>query len=961
MQGRGEIDLKQIEAIMEGASIPGVSIATVNGNEKPSTIVLGKDTNSETSVTPETVFGAASLSKPLFAYLVLKLMEANKSNEDKSEWLGKFNQHLDLDTLLKDILPYAELSAKVNEKLGGADKDRGNLLTAKMILSHQTGLHIGKLEFDFEPGSGNCGYSGVPFGYLQKVIEKLTGSTLETLAQEFVFKPLGMNHSSFARGYDLCLISSLPESGQPERNKLYIEYNKENNELRYTVLNPEDIGISGLIEKSDLEKLGEKTGVEKYNLFLQALKASDLIKLQPFLTDILDITSEKKHTRARHAANSLHTTASDYALFCAAWTNDENEEMQNAFVPAVFMMKDKIINDKGEPSCQQVSQDDLKKVAYGLGWELQIDDKGVMAYHAGDMDEWRATVAINLKDKKNKTTTVYFSNSQNGHILQDQIISPNGELENGLNFFRKYGFARTLEELKPDWREKPSWGLRDIFYLSVENITDTNKKKINFFYDGLVESNKENLMLVIFQSDDEDHPFEIPMRYDHAANQYTVAIETGDFCEMFLITKAKAVGDIENPKAEVLQKGFVSLKDGILQPVNKMPGAPSGELKTFLLKNNGDLIKSDTNVTSLQERDRFVTVYLPPGYNPNKMPPYKLQITLDGGQYLNPMQMNVVMDNLTAAKEIEPVVTVFISPHSGPPKEGANGFGLVMPNGYSLAMRLKEYSCNSEFSDKLAALPTTMSQQFNISLDRENITIWGVSAGGLQAIYTGLLHPNVFGNVVAESPQSWNIPEQNGEDWREEIKDEWIEIKDEGKKKTVDITWSTATALLTEKEGEHKEHITQMVQMGHDSISGRKLDKSNPVRFYLDAGSRESEYDSRPEVGSVNLLKGAEVFADAAMKEGHTVVDNNVHVIPNGGHHNMTWMRNQADIMRSMHCSPILSLEKEYSESLAGTKSKILIKPPSISSQSIFSQHETSSKGDKQGDTKILGFRKKGH
>ena len=539
MQSHKKIDLKQVGARMDAGGIAGTTIATASGNEKPSTMVLGKEMGSQSPVTPETVFGAASLSKPLFAYLVLKLIQANsgvdvtddamaasafgrgsdtakKAKETNMDVLrlGQFNlpdgvTHFDLDTPLKDILPYKEL----NE----ADKARGELLTARMVLSHQTGLNIGALKFDFEPGSGNCGYSGVPFGYLQKAVEKLTGSTLEELAQEFVFKPLHMDHSSFALGYDLCLMSSLPESGQPERNKLYVEYNKENNELRYRVLNRDDIGVSGVIKKSGLDKIGEKIGAEKFAIFLEALKTSALIKLQPFLTDILDITSEKD-TRARHAANSLHTTASDYALFCTAWMNDKNEALQAAFVPAVFMMKDKVINDKGEPSCDQVSHDDLKRVAFGLGWELQTDDKGVptMAYHTGDMNEWRATVAMNLKDK---SVTVYFSNAEivnkpytndkghtfdnfytaNGHTLQDLIISPNGELENGLNYFRKYKCARTPEELPDDWREKPSYGVRkpDIPELKSEITTQLHQEQVEDVSQNSVSSSRSSRSVII--------------------------------------------------------------------------------------------------------------------------------------------------------------------------------------------------------------------------------------------------------------------------------------------------------------------------------------------------------------------------------------------------------------------------------------------------------------------------------
>ena len=187
------------------------------------------------------------------------------------------------------------------------------------------------------------------------------------------------------------------------------------------------------------------------------------------------------------------------------------------------------------------------------------------------------------------------------------------------------------------------------------------------------------------------------------------------------------------------------------------------------------------------------------------MSQYLSSIPPDGGQYLFPMQMNVVLDNLIAAKEIEPVITVFISPHSGPPKENVKGFGIVMPEGFPLSMRLKEYNCNPEFADMLAVMPNSLREQFfNVTNDPKHATIWGVSAGGLQATYTALLHPNVFGNVVAESPQAWNIPEQNGKNWREGIVDK---VDERG-----DCTWENGTAKLPLTEGRHNEHITKIMR-----------------------------------------------------------------------------------------------------------------------------------------------------
>ena len=268
-----------------------------------------------------------------------------------------------------------------------------------------------------------------------------------------------------------------------------------------------------------------------------------------------------------------------------------------------------------------------------------------------------------------------------------------------------------------------------------------------------------------------------------------------------------------------------------------MPDVPEGKLETFLLTKDGKIKKPNSlDEQKLETGERFIQVYTPPGYDPNRMPPYNFQVTLDGGQYLFPMQMNVLFHNLIAAKQMEPVVTVFISPHSGPPADKVEGFGIVMPKGYPLSMRLREYNCNFEFADMLAVMPNSLRGQFNVTDDPKHTTIWGVSAGGLQAIYTSLLHPDVFGNVVAESPQAWNIPEQHGKgkNWREGIVEKF-----DGRD---NCTWENGTARLPPTEGLHNEHITQIMRSGQDPISGRKLDSSKPIVFYFDAGEREKEY-----------------------------------------------------------------------------------------------------------------------
>lgn len=79
-------------------------------------------------------------------------------------------------------------------------------ITARMILSHSSGLdnfgHTPPEALNFAPGAG-FQYSGLGYARLQQVIERLTGKTLEALAREHVFQPLGMASSSYVWRPDL--------------------------------------------------------------------------------------------------------------------------------------------------------------------------------------------------------------------------------------------------------------------------------------------------------------------------------------------------------------------------------------------------------------------------------------------------------------------------------------------------------------------------------------------------------------------------------------------------------------------------------------------------------------------------------------------------------------------------------------------------------------------------------------
>ncbi len=81
--------------------------------------------------------------------------------------------------------------------------ERSKQITARMVLNHTTGLPNlrmfekgGRLRFLFSPGERHS-YSGEGYMLLQMVIENITGKDLETLAQEKIFQPLGMDRTSY--------------------------------------------------------------------------------------------------------------------------------------------------------------------------------------------------------------------------------------------------------------------------------------------------------------------------------------------------------------------------------------------------------------------------------------------------------------------------------------------------------------------------------------------------------------------------------------------------------------------------------------------------------------------------------------------------------------------------------------------------------------------------------------------
>jgi len=169
-----EVD-RLIPRLMSDGEVPGLSIVLIRDSRIAWHHAYGL-ANAETGepLTDRTVFEAASLTKPVFAYAVLKLADAGR---------------LSLDAPLGPV-PEDRLT-----------DERARRITARMVLEHTTGfqnevLPGQTLRIHFAPGE-RFSYSGAGFLYLQRFVERTTGKALPVLMDELVFRPLGMRDSGY--------------------------------------------------------------------------------------------------------------------------------------------------------------------------------------------------------------------------------------------------------------------------------------------------------------------------------------------------------------------------------------------------------------------------------------------------------------------------------------------------------------------------------------------------------------------------------------------------------------------------------------------------------------------------------------------------------------------------------------------------------------------------------------------
>jgi len=172
---------QQLDGLMIRHKVPGVSCALVLDRQLVWSRGYGvRCAGTKQPVEPDTIMEACSMSKPFFAYLLLKLVEEGSFDLDKP-----VVEYLEADYIKEDA--------------------RHRNITGRMALTHTSGLPNWRaggwrsgspLSLRFEPGT-EFRYSGEGFLMLQRAVEKYFNTDLDTLSRENLVNPLKLKNTRY--------------------------------------------------------------------------------------------------------------------------------------------------------------------------------------------------------------------------------------------------------------------------------------------------------------------------------------------------------------------------------------------------------------------------------------------------------------------------------------------------------------------------------------------------------------------------------------------------------------------------------------------------------------------------------------------------------------------------------------------------------------------------------------------
>lgn len=186
---------------MKRDKVPGVSVAFFENGEIVWTRGYGyADVEKKTPVTAETLFQAASISKPVAALAAMHLVEQGALSLDEDvnaklkSWKVPENEFTKTEKVTLRRLVTHSAGLTVHGFPGYAVDE--TVPTVVQVLNGEKPANTAPVRVEKEPGKVR-NYSGGGFTIMQLLMTDVTGKAFPALMSELVLRPAGMTHSTY--------------------------------------------------------------------------------------------------------------------------------------------------------------------------------------------------------------------------------------------------------------------------------------------------------------------------------------------------------------------------------------------------------------------------------------------------------------------------------------------------------------------------------------------------------------------------------------------------------------------------------------------------------------------------------------------------------------------------------------------------------------------------------------------
>ena len=198
---RQGFDPYTIQEMMKLFHVPGVSIAVVRDFKVQWTKTYGAaDVVTDAPVTQETRFQAASISKPVTAFAVLRAVDSGKLSLDEDvnnylkSWKVPVNEYTQGGVTLRALLSH---TSGTGDGFGFPGYNpSAKLPTLEQVLDGKPPSNVGPVFWERPPFTAQK-YSGGGIEIVQVVLQDAYGKPFAEIMQELVLGPVGMANSTY--------------------------------------------------------------------------------------------------------------------------------------------------------------------------------------------------------------------------------------------------------------------------------------------------------------------------------------------------------------------------------------------------------------------------------------------------------------------------------------------------------------------------------------------------------------------------------------------------------------------------------------------------------------------------------------------------------------------------------------------------------------------------------------------